>query len=389
MSDLGELLELLYDARHRYRTVRGLVVQRHSMRLRREAIKRVQARQRRRGGGSVSVRMMYAWGAGDEPEPPDLQVERTRFWSEPPDRLREEVESEEPHRERTTVIDGELWWTYTPEWGAVSNAALDEEERGRHGFGSGEQYRTLLDPSGLPAVLELGEIEADGGVLRVRARPRDDLDRMHGSFFVHLPHGADAFEIVVDRERGVVLRLTAYLDGEELDVTELAEVAFDEDFPSGTFVFVPPSGEEVQSPEVGRARVQSLEEAAAAVDFPIFAIPALPEGGWRMSVHARERRGRPPVPPFVTLLYHRDDGRESIVVSQRPAGDDRTSWPGLEPKLEEIERDGVRYTLCHGDPETGGQNAVGFEREGTAVQLQSNELTPERLLELAVSLEPL
>jgi len=387
VSELGELLELLYGARLRYRTVRGVVEHRYSMRLRQEAMKRAEARQRRRGGGSISIRMMYAWGAGDGPEPPDLQVERTRFWSEPPARLREETETGEPHGERTTVIDGELWWTYTPEWGAMSNAALDGEERSRHGFGSGEQYRALLDPSSLPAVLELGEIEVDGGALRVHARPRDDLDRMHGAFFVHPPHGADAFELVVDRERGVVLRLTALLDGEEMDVTELAEVAFDEDFPSGTFVFVPPPGEEVQSPEVGRARLQSLEEAAAAVDFPVFAIPVLPEGGWRMSVHARDRRTRPPVPPFVTLLYHRDDGRETIVVSQRAAGDDGTSWPSPEPRLEEIERDGVRYTFCRGDTETGGQHAVGFEREGTAIQLQSNELTPERLLELAASLE--
>ena len=54
MDELGELLELLYDARRRFGTARGVLLRRHSTRLTMEAMKREQARQKhRRGGGEL------------------------------------------------------------------------------------------------------------------------------------------------------------------------------------------------------------------------------------------------------------------------------------------------------------------------------------------------
>ena len=40
-----------------------------------------------------------------------------------------------------------------------------------------------------------------------------------------------------------------------------------------------------------------------------------------------------------------------------------------------------------GDPEQGSQNTVAWERDGTSLQLQSAELTVERLLDLAGTLD--
>jgi hypothetical protein len=74
---------------------------------------------------------------------------------------------------------------------------------------------------------------------------------------------------------------------------------------------------------------------------------------------------------------------------QRASGDSRLGWAGYEPpELETVERDGVVYTTARGDPDHGGQNAVRFERDGTAVQLQSQELDVETLLGLGASLRP-
>jgi outer membrane lipoprotein-sorting protein len=384
VTELGELLELLHGARHRFRTARGTVRRRHNWRLMQEAMKRENAR-RGRGGSIVLLQVAGQSGA----EPPDVHEELVRFWFEPPGRLREEAEASPPSSSRTVVLDGELWWMYSPDWGATSNAGLSGEEASHMSAGGGELFRALLDPSGLAGVLEIDRIEADAGRLLVRARPRDDLDDYQRHVRLHGDSGADALEFVVDRERGVVLRMTAYLDGRELSVSELEDIVFDEVFPDGTFVFVPPPGEEVRTPELPSQRVYSLEEAAALTGFRVFEIPQLPEGQWRLHVHYSPPRERPPIPANVALMYHRADGRGSLIVSQHKTGEGGFGWPGIHPDgptLEEIERDGVRYTAARGDPEQGSGSAVTFERDGTAIQLQSQELDVETLLGLAASL---
>jgi hypothetical protein len=47
--------------------------------------------------------------------------------------------------------------------------------------------------------------------------------------------GADDYELVVDAERGAILRLASRLGGRAFDVMEVLEIAFDESFPEGTF----------------------------------------------------------------------------------------------------------------------------------------------------------
>lgn len=386
MSELGDLLELLYGARSSFRTARGVVRTRHSMRLTQEGIRRQNAL-RRGGGGSMMVQFASAGGSGEEP--PDLQEEVARFWFEPPDRLREETESAAA-RAHTTVLDGDLWWTYSPDWGAISNTALGEDDTSNVSVGGGEALRVLLDPSQLLGALEIERIEAGRERYLVRARPRDDLEDRHGNVQLRFAFGAQDFELEVDRERGVLLRVTAFLDGEELSVSELEELVFDEAFPEGTFVFVPPPGEEIRPPETGRSRRYSLDEAAALAGYHVFEIPDLPEGQWRQHVHFSAPRERPSVPAHVAVFYSRGDGRQSIIVSQRKAGEGSFGWTGVYPDgppIEELERDGVEYALLRGDPQQGNGASVSFERDGTAIQLQSQEIDAETLLDLAASLK--
>jgi outer membrane lipoprotein-sorting protein len=387
VSELGDLLELLYGARSSFRTARGVVRRRSSRRLIQEAMRRQNTRRRR--GGTGQMVMFTSSGAAAE-EPPDLQEEVTRFWFEPPGRLREETESSAGHA-HTKVLDGDLWWTYMPAWGAMSNALVGEDDTSNMSVGGGESFRALLDPSDLSAVLELQHIEAGDERCLVRARPRDDVDDIHSHMHLRFAFGADSFELEVDRKRGVLLRVAAFLDGEELSVSELEELAFDEDFPEGTFVFVPPPGEEIRPPETGRERRYSLDEVAALAGFSVFEIPELPDGQWRQHVHYSAGRERPPIPASVGLFYSRADGRQTIAANQRRAGEGSFGWAGVYPDgppIEQHERDGVEYSLLRGDPQQGNGASVTFERAGTAIQLQSQEVDADVLLELAVSLRP-
>jgi outer membrane lipoprotein-sorting protein len=389
VSELGDLLELLYGARSSFRTVRGVLRHRHSTRLTQEAMLRENARRASRRAGGGGAMLQFARG-GQAEEPPDLQEEVTRFWFEPPHRLREETESSSG-RGHTTVLDGDLWWTYMPDWGATSNVGVDEDESANVSVGGGEPFRALLDPSGLLGSLEIEQIDARGARLFVRARPRVDLDDVQRHTQLRMVFGADAFELEVDRTRGVVLRLAAFLSGEELSVSELEGLVFDEDFPAGTFVFVPPPGEEIRPPETGRRRTYSLDEVAPLAGFRVFEIPELPEGHWRQHVHYSAARERPPVPANVAIFYSRGDGRETVILAQRKAGEGAFGWPGVHPEgppLEELERDGVEYTLLRGDPQQGSGASVSLDRDGTAIQLQSQELDADVLLDLAASLRP-
>lgn len=95
------------------------------------------------------------------------------------------------------------------------------------------------------------------------------------------------------------------------------------------------------------------------------------------------------MPAHVWLIDDRADGRGTLSLAQRPAGEGGFGWSGYEPPtLETIQHDGTIYTIVRADPDRGSQNAVAFERDGTAIQLQSADLDSDTLLELAGSLGP-
>ena len=47
--------------------------------------------------------------------------------------------------------------------------------------------------------------------------------------------GADEYEVLVDSERGVLLRCASRLNGEDFDALEVEEIHFDERFPEDVF----------------------------------------------------------------------------------------------------------------------------------------------------------
>jgi hypothetical protein len=98
----------------------------------------------------------------------------------------------------------------------------------------------LLDPSPLASGWELTLLDdcahAGRNTLRVRARWMGAEPRPL------LWEGVNEYEILVDRERGVLLRYAGIVDGEEAGVFSVCSVRFDEAIPDEVFSFEPPEG---------------------------------------------------------------------------------------------------------------------------------------------------
>lgn len=105
----------------------------------------------------------------------------------------------------------------------------------------------LLDPSFLLASHDLEPIasttHAEREAVQVKSvfRKGKDLARDPGFW-----GGADEHELLVDKERGILLRYAARLRGQEIAVASVEHVTFDEVIPDDVFVFTPPPNTSVE-----------------------------------------------------------------------------------------------------------------------------------------------
>lgn len=377
LSELGEVLELMHGAHGRFRTLRATIREwRHLPRS-----DRAFEREVKESGATAYGVAFLATGmdeAEEEEARPEVSESILRLWVEGRSRVREERESRGAHRPgpKLAIKDGGIWWTYDPEYGAMSN--VDEPEVGS---GVGQETEHLLDPSRLLSWADftvLGRTTCAGReALRVLTRPRthEHLWPTPG-----LPLGADEHELLVDAERGILLRTATRMDGQDLQVVELLEVAFDETFPPETFTFVPPPGEEIRSPRHHLSERLSVEDAAARAPFPVWVIRTLPEG-WRMTSMYMEAQERPRVPATVVIHLSREDASSMLQLHQtasaEPAPDDfGERWRALERAGEELkifEPDEAGY---------GMPTFVRLERDGTRIDISSGDLGLEELLSL-------
>ncbi|MGI9033309.1 MAG: hypothetical protein ACR2HY_06445 [Acidimicrobiales bacterium] len=161
----------------------------------------------------------------------------------------------------TVVVDGRRWWSWSPLLGAKAGGPDVPV-----GLGPG---LTLLE--GRRLLSALGEFEMTGkrpvgsrrGVI-VRARPlgseSDDLDQgltpempavSWGPLLSELGDGADTYELTIDEELGILLRVEACLDGQPFRVCEMRELVVDQAVPAELMSLTPPDGAsfEVMRPE--------------------------------------------------------------------------------------------------------------------------------------------
>jgi hypothetical protein len=314
VSDLGEVLERLHSARQSWTTVHAQVREWSHRERRTQAFLRAA---QRRPGGILSAR-------GTEPHEhnppiPDETEWTARVWVAPPDRVRVDYEGDSvvPVRRRVSSVNG-------------APAVVTTENPMRH----------LLDPSALPGLLDLrltGRDEMGGRpVWIVEGRPRDGLDGMLRPLAA-VPVGGDRYELAVDVERGVVLRIEAQLDGQPFSITEVTAIQFDVPVDDSVFVSVPPD------PAIPRPERVSIEEAARRAPFTVFVPTRVPADStlWVRFVPAHEHR-----PATVVLSYHLPGALHHLTVIEcaEPAAGPRPR-AGPDNRIVTVVRAGTSITL--------------------------------------------
>ncbi|MGH9223706.1 MAG: LolA family protein [Acidimicrobiales bacterium] len=282
MSELGDLLELLHGANGRWQTVHAVSRRWTNAELMRTAKERHAERQRAHGSRVV---------VGIRGHGPATSEYVTRTWVDRP-RSRTRTETENDHGPMLNVRDGNRWWWYSPMSGATVNEDNPDTALGMN-------LDPLLDPVGLIEAFEFtvtgaADVAGRTAVTAVATPRAEGLRRGFGAF---TSLGADEVHLAVDRERGVLLRTEARLDGRTFDLNEVLEGAFDEVFDGELFRFVSPDGSPARSARESLPPPEhlSMEEAARRASFTVLA-PSATAGASSCSATTPRSRSTAPTP---------------------------------------------------------------------------------------------
>lgn len=213
MDELQDLLGLMQGARERWRTVRATLRDWEDVALTEGA--------RYRGVAQDPPGSALRSGTG-----PRFVAAVRRVWARKPYRWRLEFES----ADGTNLFVGDLAWP-EPRDAPRKRQTTPRDALALEALDATVAY--TFDPWSVVSDLEmrvLGRVEHAGReAVRVVAVAQERQSSRLESF-------ADDHELLVDAERGVLLRTASRLDGEEFKVTEVVAVAFDEDLPEEVFV---------------------------------------------------------------------------------------------------------------------------------------------------------
>ncbi|MGH9226575.1 MAG: LolA family protein [Acidimicrobiales bacterium] len=230
-ADLPGLLTLLHESRQRWRTLAAEGEEWQDAQGSFEAFNRL-----RQPGDVVSSR-----GASGPPErnPP------WRLWVHQPDRSRAEFGMGHG-LSVTTVTDADRTWTIHPVAGSQVHQRRPQEDAGPW-LGPAT---VLVDTRGIPAAFDL---EASGtaevlGRTCVVARGRPASRRRFGPGVHSLLGGADEVRLAVDAERGVLLRVEAFLGGVPFYRVAMTAVTFDEPLADDLFALPAADGSDPSRP---------------------------------------------------------------------------------------------------------------------------------------------
>lgn len=209
----------------------------------------LRARMRRTLVPSISQRAVERWaatrpkgsvmiatfrGTGSPPEAdnePDLTIQETQLWLDVPSRWRYEVETH-GYGTAVNIVDLPLWWSYAPSLHAISNQAdpsayhASAQHPEWHFFHASELQRGLT-------ITDRRVEQRDGREVEIVAGTGDPGGGL-------MP-GADAYELVIDRERDIAIRASARYEGIEFLRFEILELELDPHLPAELFrVELPP-----------------------------------------------------------------------------------------------------------------------------------------------------
>ncbi len=370
MDELADLFELMHGAPESFRTLRAVIRDRSDY----EPSRRAWADRLEEADPEEWAAYVAEGGSAGQGSCWCDCDYVTKLWIERPDRLREETEM---YGGRLEIRRGGQCWS--PEGTAC----------GVPGTVSCSVYGDLFDPLPLVPVVHLEVVEevalAGRAGIRLRALPRE-LDDLAASFSWLSHARSDEGELVVDRERGIVLRKATMLDGEPVEVVELTELELDA--PLDPELFEPVLVDEPACVAPGRKHLGQLtvEQAAAHVPFTVFVFPAI----WpRANLHVTL------LGEMVWLTYSDFDGvREGSAarqVSVRQQG--RPHETSMPERTARIDLDGAEALAWVGaaglaDGKVSFPRHLRFARGGTHLELEARGVGREELLALARSLVP-
>ena len=182
----------------------------------------------------------------------------------------------------------------------------------------------------------------------------------------------------------MLLRVEARFEQRPFGISEVIEIAFDEQFPEDTFIFTPPPGQEVRSISAQPAirRDLTIEQAVALAPFTVW-IPARVPAGWEPDISVAAEQDRPPAPPHIFLHYRARDATHGLSITESPAHgprDDEAEGPGGPWRA--IERNHRPMEIR--EPAESWQPAqVRMELDGTRILIHSGDLGADALADLA------
>jgi hypothetical protein len=252
-DDFQELSELLFGAKERHHSARATITYTVDGAVAEEANRRfVDWRFGQPGGSGLGILRTEGDRREHGPDVPrDFHLEYediervVRLWHERPDRWREEIRALDGSIVRCVVFGSARGprWVYDPPDTAFYDTALSEP------WPRDDPYTHLsfmLNPSEelfYYSLLDDATVHKTGRRTTVAGREAIEVrvgtvswgypPRIFHGFYA--PEGTTDHLLLVDAEVGTILRAAARLEGREFYVAQVAEIAFDEEFPEGTF----------------------------------------------------------------------------------------------------------------------------------------------------------
>jgi hypothetical protein len=249
-DDFQELSGLLFGAKERYRAVRATITHIVDGAVAEESNRRfVDWRFEQPGGSGMGILRTEEERRAHGPDVPrdfyreyEDTEEVIRLWHERPDRWREEQRTPQGELRRCVVAAGRnapLWIYEPPETALHVPCVLERREPDPF-------LAFMLDPSEEVVYHSLWDdatVHKTGRTTTVAGR--EAVEVLVGTISwgyppaifrgFSVPEGTTDHLLLVDAELGTILRVAARLEGREFYVAEVAEIAYDEEIPEGTF----------------------------------------------------------------------------------------------------------------------------------------------------------
>ncbi len=223
---IADVVRLLYGARYSFSTLRASIRQWHRY---------------QEGTSSPSQSKMTD-------AIPKTEI-GSRLWIDNPSRFRQEIATRAPFSGPIVfLLNGDIWWQGYPSGVTVTNSPKEQIPCGaevkvlsrpvRPDYKNAE-YAILsqisLEPSWLISGLRMepvGRMRYVGReTIRVQAEPVQESDGWYWW------KGADEYELLIDAERGILLRIEARRQGEGFAGVEVMDIEFDVSIPDSAFSF--------------------------------------------------------------------------------------------------------------------------------------------------------